>query len=698
MVDFRYKAYLSYSHQDERWATWLHRSLESYRVSARLAAASGDPTVRRVAPVFRDREDLSSASDLSARLTESLAESESLIVLCSPAAAQSRWVNEEIRQFRALGRADRVFCMIVEGNPASASGHDVCFPPALFEDDEDRTVEPLASDPREHADGKRLALQKLLAGLLNVPLDAIRQRDRSRRRRWQVAAAVAVLVAVALTGYAISAGIAERQERERAEQLASFVVDLGNDLQDQLDLEALGRISTTALGFFEQLDPDQLPLDLRLRVGLALRQIADVNFLQGNVVEAGDTYRRSLELFEELNASHPGNDDVLFELSQAEFYLGDFLRWEREIVEARVHLNRYHDLAQAQHEQRPEDRIWLLELSYAKSALVNFEIYIGEPIDETVLAALEENLGLAGEALAAWEGDEEVMAHYGNELAFTADAYLGSCRLEEAVRASAAATEMAQRLTDQAPNNRDYQMDLAWRHMKRAQMDAFTGNLPELLRHHEAAETLVANLLSGDPSSQLYEQELAYNRIGLARAYRLYGRFDAASEALSRAISTFEVLVGLDSSTAFDREALLLAMEEKILLSLARGSRDEAVEGLERQGAVFESLRGGEEDFLPRASRMTNHRYLTWRLSGTDPAQLDPRYLSALPEPERPFRSCIDADVSARHAFLVGEEEALRRQLAYLEAAGYRNPDFMAFCRDEGLCDDAGNTTSAVLE
>lgn len=54
-----YKAYLSYSHRDERWAGWLHRALERYRVPARLRAEHGGDLPARLAPIFRDREDRS---------------------------------------------------------------------------------------------------------------------------------------------------------------------------------------------------------------------------------------------------------------------------------------------------------------------------------------------------------------------------------------------------------------------------------------------------------------------------------------------------------------------------------------------------------------------------------------------------------------------------------------------------------------
>src|SRR5665647_743275 len=109
---FRYWAFISYSHQDKSWGRWLHRALETYRVPQRLVgmpvAAGTIPA--RLTPVFRDRDELPTATDLDRTVAEALRQSWSLIVICSPASAQSRWVNEEVRAFQQLGRAERIHC------------------------------------------------------------------------------------------------------------------------------------------------------------------------------------------------------------------------------------------------------------------------------------------------------------------------------------------------------------------------------------------------------------------------------------------------------------------------------------------------------------------------------------------------------------------------------------------------------------
>ena len=57
---FKYRAFISYSHSDEKWARWLHRSLETYRCRSTWSAPTTEfgPVPERFAPVFRDRDEL----------------------------------------------------------------------------------------------------------------------------------------------------------------------------------------------------------------------------------------------------------------------------------------------------------------------------------------------------------------------------------------------------------------------------------------------------------------------------------------------------------------------------------------------------------------------------------------------------------------------------------------------------------------
>jgi WD40 repeat protein len=205
----KYWAFLSYSHQDSRLCEWLHRELETYQVPKRLVGRDtrDGETPSRLFPVFRDRDELPGSSELGQNLAQALAQSRYLIVICSPAAARSRWVNEEIRQFKAMGGENRVLALIIDGEPNAAdkpdSGLLECFPEALKHRVDTNgllsaeRVEPIAADIRKGRENRSTAMLRLLAGLLAVPFDELRQRDRERQRRSMVMRATGGLVLAA---------------------------------------------------------------------------------------------------------------------------------------------------------------------------------------------------------------------------------------------------------------------------------------------------------------------------------------------------------------------------------------------------------------------------------------------------------------------------------------------------------------------
>jgi tetratricopeptide (TPR) repeat protein len=213
----RYAAFISYSHADSGVARWLHRALEAYRLPRKLVgtASTFGPVAHRLPPIFRDRDELPASGDLGAELHAALADSRFQIVLCSPRAAASKWVNEEILAFKRVHGESRTLALIVSGEPY-AGDESECFPAALrfrLGPDgalSDQPAEPIAADIRKGKDGRRLALLKLVAGIAGVPLDALVRRDQARRQQRLVYLAAGSLAIAVLTG-----GLAIYAERQR---------------------------------------------------------------------------------------------------------------------------------------------------------------------------------------------------------------------------------------------------------------------------------------------------------------------------------------------------------------------------------------------------------------------------------------------------------------------------------------------------
>jgi MTH538 TIR-like domain (DUF1863) len=208
-VVYRYWAFISYSHHDEKWARWLHRELETYGVPKRLVgrpAAGGGSIGERILPVFRDRDELIGGFDLNERIRVALQQSRFLIVICSPRAVASAHVQQEIETFEALGREERVLCLIVDGEP-NASDHRSCLPvPVRTRISVDGTLvpcEPIAADVRTGKDGRANSLLKILANMLGVGFDDLRQREQQRKfiRTMKISVLAAMLGVIATMGY-----------------------------------------------------------------------------------------------------------------------------------------------------------------------------------------------------------------------------------------------------------------------------------------------------------------------------------------------------------------------------------------------------------------------------------------------------------------------------------------------------------------
>lgn len=192
----KYFAFISYKREDEEWAVWFHHELENYHLPATLNGRNGLPTEFR--PVFRDTDELK-AGNLSEQIHEALASSRYLIVICSPNAAKSAWVNKEIREFIEIGKSKgidnvrNIFPFIVDGKP-HAKGEEIdeeCFPKALLDLEENKEIvggnvnEISKSNVNEN--GRDKAFVKVLAGMLpNVDFSELwnrYERDKAEQER-----------------------------------------------------------------------------------------------------------------------------------------------------------------------------------------------------------------------------------------------------------------------------------------------------------------------------------------------------------------------------------------------------------------------------------------------------------------------------------------------------------------------------------
>ena len=191
----KYDAFISYRHTepDLYIAKKVHKGLETLRIPRAVAKKTGKKKINRV---FRDQEELPIGSDLGDNIESALAQSEYLLVICSPRTPESYWVQKEIDTFIRMHGREHILAVLVEGEPEQS------FPAQLLTDDEGNPVEPLAADvrgssKREMTRKLKTEILRLAAPLLGCTYDELRQRHKERKMK-QLAMSAAVVAVFAL--------------------------------------------------------------------------------------------------------------------------------------------------------------------------------------------------------------------------------------------------------------------------------------------------------------------------------------------------------------------------------------------------------------------------------------------------------------------------------------------------------------------
>jgi len=704
---YRYRAYVSYSHHDEKWAVWLHKKLESYHVPKRLVGLDthAGSIPKRIAPIFRDREELPTATDLGEVVNKALRDSANLIVICSPKAAASRWVNEEILTFKRLGRTDRIFCFIVAGEPnvAEHPGLDVveCFPHALrFQLDKEgqltnQPTEPIAADARAGKDGKADAKLKLIAGIIGVGFNDLKRRELHRRQiRMTSVTATALSVMVLTTFLAVRATVAEREalhNRAQAESLINFILgDLYAKLQPIGRLDVLDAVGDKAIDYFDSVHEHSMTLAALEDRGAAMRQIGEVRMAQGRLDEAMGAYERALADAEIVMIEDPHNNDARFQLGQAQFGVA-YVHSERgDLSQMQHYMQKYLETSRELVQREPQNEAWLQELSYAYTNLGIVSYTHGEAhealqffqsaqaIAETILArepdepqrkfavagaiswvasarstsgdlqgaldALREEVELKTELVSADPRNTLWLRRLSLAQRRAGELLEAMGRLDEASASFAAAFEISEQLISPSvdPSNTNWQRDAAVLHAAIGRLALVMGRTDEARRQFEHHNEIVRTLLADSISKTRWRRDLGNGLILYSKALKTTGEFEAAEWAAAEAA---EVLAGLLAEHPDDREAVRLLSEAYLL-----------------QGGLF-------------ASADNNEQALTARRRAID--TIDP-----LANGSSDYRILY---VRMQALLQLDRAEEADEIVQQLRAMGFANPEFVDLCNSNGM-------------
>ncbi|HJR83647.1 MAG TPA: toll/interleukin-1 receptor domain-containing protein [Sphingomicrobium sp.] len=590
MAEIRYPAFLSYSHRDQAVAEWLHHALETYHVPSRMVGreTSLGPIPPRLTPIFKDRDELSAAGSLGEAITAALGRASALIVVCSPAAATSPWVNEEVLAFKRLHGHARIFAVIVDGEPGASRipgrEQEECFPPAVRfavgADGQltDTAAEPIAADLRPGGDGRRLAKLKLVAGLLGVGLDEIVQREaqrRARRLRYLVAASLAGMTVT--SGLAVTAVMARDEAREQrneaqhqraqADGLVEFMLtDLRKKLEPVGRLDVMDTVGRRALTYYALQNPAKLDPDALGRRARALQLVAEVRNLRGDSDGALVAFRQAAATTSELLARNPNDGQRIFDHAQSVFWVG-YIAWQRgDIQTGRQYFSEYLKQAQKLVRLDPHNEAWAAELGFAHGNLGTLELDDNQPAKslnhfnnaERVFAGIRDRAS-----------DKRDPSYYlAQDIAGKADARRALLDLPGALNDRRRETAMYQALLATDPNDSKAKEGLAVAQYRSAQLQLEMGSGAQAAFTAGQSFEGIRRLLAQDPSNHLW-QEIAIKAANIrVESLMMTGNLSAAREANAWALGSAAKLVATDRTVAdWRNDCLLPARWMQIALS-----------------------------------------------------------------------------------------------------------------------------------
>jgi tetratricopeptide (TPR) repeat protein len=674
----RYWAFISYSHRDEAVAKRLQRRLETYRLPRKLVGREGPegPVPARVRPLFRDRDELHAGADLKAHVQQALAASRWLIVVCSPDAARSPWVEREIVEFKRLHGERRVLALIAAGEP------EACFPNALRHALDERgeprgaALEPIAADLRAHADGPKRAPLKLLAGMVGVGFDELVRRDAARRARWLAAVAAGSLAGMAvltvLTVLALRARDEARQQRAQAQDLIEFMLtDLRARLEPVGRLDALDAVGVKALAYYAAQDAGQLDATALGHRARAQHLVGEIRELRGNLAEAQQAFEQAAATTERLLAGRPADGRRVFEHAQSIYWVGyvAWLRGEGQAAEARF--EDYLALAERLVALDAANPDWRAELAFAHSNLGTVRLGLGRA--EAALRSLDAAVEVHRTLRDARPG---LATDLSQTHGWRARAYEELGQPERALAEQQAKLALVRSLPDAQKNRQVDQYvvnalgEIGATELALGRVDAARATLA-------AALPLADALIAADPSNLFWLANACDLWLALARLERAGGDAAAAAAWLQRATPAIRRLAADPSA----REGWRVVLDgQRLALAARLGSA--AAADLERFLAatppqpIADASRSRERAAAVAAVALA----LADRLATADPARAQAAWQRADAE-LRPLAGTRDGRLLTLHAharLALGDAAGARALVARIDATAYRHPDVMA--------------------
>jgi tetratricopeptide (TPR) repeat protein len=524
-----YDAFISYSHaKDKPIAVALQGQLQ--RLGKRWSEL-------RSLRIFRDDTSLAASPQLWPSIETALTQSHIFILLASPEAGTSRWVDREVAFWMDHNSSDTFLIALTAGtlqwddranNFLWTDGMPL--PPAAkgwFK------AEPKWVDLRKYREiekprgsGFAEACATLAAAIHRIPKEDLLSREIREQRRaltlaWSAAVALFLLSVFALALWRDAAAERDRAERTlvAATQTANELVmevavrlrqRIGVPLDVVRDVLARARFLLDRLSMSAGISPE-----LRRGTAIALRELATTLMMQGDTALALEAAERSRDMMLQVPASQAKTAAWMRELSLSYNRIGEALARSDRQAEALKAFTTAFEIRKELAQRNPE------HLESQRDLAVSFE--------------------RIGDHRFVNEGPEEALDSYRD------------------------AMDIRLMLNIRAPQNRDWIRDLSVNFEKIGDVLLYLSNIDDAMQAFQKSFELRRQIAEADSTNSESQRDLAISHAKLGDTHRQAGRYKEAVDQYRTSLGVRQRLVKSDTGNVqwqLDLIVILLKLAE----------------------------------------------------------------------------------------------------------------------------------------
>ena len=553
-----YHAFISYSHaQHAVQARRIHRMLSRYATPWYQ---------RRRLRLFMDDANLPATPSLWDSIESALAQSDHLIFLASPAAANSPWCAREIHYWRANKPAGHIILVLLKGRirwDADRSDFDWrqtdCLPremgQGLFEN-EPRYIDLSRIDFKTTGDDAALKtrLADIASVLLNMPKDDLIGEDlmlqkRNLRLAW---GSVAVLLAVS------SIALWQRHEatvqRDLAQERLEQALEISEKMLFDIDEKLAGVAGTGELRRSLTYDAQSLLSDLRIKAAgdeavdwarmTGFYQQGNLALRLGDLTEAENAFSEAQKLAAAMVEAQPGYVEPYHSWALAYHALGKVRGSQQRYPEAYDNFDRAKQLADFLLEDDPQDEDGLLLLlniyqDWGDVAYAQRDI----PVAHQNFSA---GIQLIGGLVGKYPDDAEYLFLYALMLDRKALYYPLHSDPKKRLDTLEETVDILARLVESFPDVAKYRLNLSLAYEKLGEVALFVDNLAGAKTYYSAAVLQLQALFTAEPYNNLYKRMLATDYGNLGQVLMKLGEQQKALELLSQEHAWSQALHHID--------------------------------------------------------------------------------------------------------------------------------------------------------